>query len=102
MLYDGRFLHLGGWEAFSAKQNIAPEERILLLKDKERFLAFRPFTMKRPDVANALSDEALENSGFYCVIDMNGLSDPHELTLYSAYSDGERLVADETAKEACM
>ena len=97
VLYDGRFLHISGWEASSSKNNAAPEERLFLIKDKERFLAFRPFTVKRPDVASALSDESLETSGFYCVIDTKGLSRIEELSLYCAVKTQEKLTAFEFA-----
>ena len=60
-------------------------------------MAFRPFSVKRPDVASALSDESLENSGFYCVIDTKGLSRVEELSLYCAIISGEKLTAFELA-----
>ena len=66
-------------------------------KDKERFPAFRPFSIKRPDAASALSDESLEDSGFYCVIDTKGLSRIEELSLCCAVKTGERLTAFEFA-----
>lgn len=97
VLYDGRFLHISGWEASSAKNNVDSEERLFLIKDKERFLAFRPFSVNRPDVASALSDESFENSGFYCVIDTKGLSRVEELSLYCAIISGEKLTAFELA-----
>ena len=97
VLFDGRFLHLSGWETASAKNNISSKDRLFLLKDKERFLALKPFTVKRPDVANALSDNSLEDSGFDLVIDTNGLSDIKDLSLYSAYQTSEKLIAFEIA-----
>lgn len=97
VLFDGRFLHLKGWEAFSSQNKTEAGERMLLIKDKDRFIAFKPFSVERPDVAAALCDDSLKDSGFYCVIDTKELSDIEELSLYSAVSDGERIVADQIA-----
>ncbi len=97
VLFDGRFLHLSGWEAFSLKNNNVSGQRMLLIKDHDRFIAFKPFTTERPDVAAALSDDSLKDSGFYLVIDTEGLSAIEELSLYSAVSDGEKIIAEKIA-----
>ena len=70
---------------------------MLLIKDHDRFIAFKPFTTERPDVAAALSDDSLKDSGFYLVIDTEGLSAIEELSLYSAVSDGEKIIAEQIA-----
>jgi len=91
---DGSFVTL---RIYYTKKDVAPKDRLFLIKDKERFLAFRPFSVKRPDAASALSDESLEDSGFYCVIDTKGLSRFEELSLCYAVKTGEKLTAFEFA-----
>lgn len=93
-------IHTGGW-AYDP-QNMVPVERVVLLADGKQLSVIPAMGLKREDVAKALKNEKLMNTGWDTSFSAKDLGEgKHKLEFYALFNDGVFVPLEYRGKTYC-